>query len=121
MLLNDFFTYKVVDKEEGKWSCQIDFNAEHEIYKGHFPGLPITPGVCQVQIVQEVISDLLKSNYRLKGARDIKFLNFIDPQKTSSLSLELAVKQKDEDGISVTALMVNEGVNFFKMRSTFEK
>ncbi len=121
MLLNEFFTYKVIDKEEGKWNCQIEFNAEHDIYKGHFPGLPVTPGVCQVQIVQEVVSDILDQKYSLRGARDIKFLNFIDPQKTPKLNLELTVKEKEEEVLSVTALMVNEGVNFLKMRSTFSK
>jgi len=121
MLLNDFFKYKVISKEEESWICEIEVNAEHDIYKGHFPGLPVTPGVCQVQIVQEVLSDVLNTKYSLKNARDIKFLNFIDPQKTPKLNLELTVKQKDENSLSVSALMVNEGVNFLKMRSTFSK
>ncbi len=121
MLLNDFFTYNVVDKEQDKWNCQIEINPDHEIYKGHFPGLPIMPGVCQVQIVQEVISDLLKMKYKLRGARDIKFLNFIDPRQTTELNLELSVKQNEEDSISVSALMLNEEVNFLKMRSVFSK
>ncbi len=121
MLVNDFFKYKVISKEDESWICEIEVNADHDIYKGHFPGLPITPGVCQVQIVQEVISDVLDSKYSLKSARDIKFLNFIDPQKTPKLNLELTFKQKDEDSLSVSALMVNEGVNFLKMRSTFVK
>ena len=121
MLLNDFFTYQVTEKTEGVWNLELEFNAEHDIYKGHFPGLPITPGICQVQIVQEIISNEFNEDFRLKSARDIKFLNFIDPAKTPKLQLQLTIKQKDDNSIAVSALMKNEEVNFLKMRSVFNK
>ncbi|MCW3806055.1 hypothetical protein [Plebeiibacterium marinum] len=121
MLLNDFFTYKVIDKAEGVWTLELTFNASHDIYKGHFPGLPVTPGICQVQMVQEIISNELNEAYRLKSARDIKFLNFIDPSKTPGLQLQLTIKQKEEETLAVSALMKNDEVNFLKMRSVFSK
>lgn len=121
MLLNDFFSYKLVDKQDDKLLVDVKFNTSHDIYKGHFPELPITPGVCQVQLVQEILCDIFKCKYQLKSAKDIKFLNFIDPMKVDSLSLELTLKSKDEFELSVNALMKSDAINYLKMRSVFIK
>lgn len=52
MLLNDFF--KITDiKNADKYTISIEMNPKHDIYKGHFPGNPITPGVCLTQMVKE--------------------------------------------------------------------
>lgn len=119
MLLNDFFTYKVAEKSDDKIIADVEFNKEHNIYKGHFPDMPITPGVCQIQMVQEILNDVTSGNYSLKSARDIKFLNFIDPSKTNRLQLELSMSSKIGNEMSVNAVLRNEGVNYLKMRSVF--
>lgn len=119
MLLNDFFTYQIVEKSDDRIITNIEFNKEHDIYKGHFPGLPITPGVCQVQMVQEILSDSLAKNCQLKSARDIKFLNFIDPAKVESLQLELNLSSINESTIAVNVLLSKNEINYLKMRSVF--
>ncbi len=119
MLLNDFFTYQIVEKSDDKTIASIEFNKEHDIYKGHFPGLPITPGVCQVQMVQEILSDSLAKKYHLKSARDIKFLNFIDPAKVDSLQLELSLSSINDSTIAVNVLLLKNEINYLKMRSVF--
>jgi len=119
MLLNKFFTYTVTEQSESLVLAEVSLRADHEIYKGHFPNLPVTPGVCQVQIVQEILNDVTKKNYCLKSARDIKFLNFIDPQKTREFTLELKLKETKENDLSVNALLSKEGLKYLKMRSVF--
>ena len=44
--------YSIVSAEGQQLRLQL--HPEHEIYQAHFPGNPITPGVCQVQIVAEL-------------------------------------------------------------------
>ncbi len=55
MALDKLYTFKVLKKNNEIIIADISFNPEHNIYKGHFPGLPITPGVCQVKWVKDVI------------------------------------------------------------------
>lgn len=49
--------YHIIDEN----NCDVDhtytikLNAEHFIYAAHFPGEPITPGVCIMQIAQELL------------------------------------------------------------------
>lgn len=121
MLINDFFTYTIDEYQDSKLIATININPNHAIFKGHFPGMPITPGICQVQIVQELISDYFKATYTLKKARDIKFLNFINPTEISTLTLELKLSDNSDEELSVNALLHKNEVNYLKMRSVFCK
>ena len=75
--------YKIVDKsEQGKGFCyDIVLDSNHTIYQAHFPGEPITPGVCLIQIAQELIDDHLQQKYTLRGIKNVKFLSVISPRQ----------------------------------------
>ncbi|MDD4142453.1 MAG: hydroxymyristoyl-ACP dehydratase, partial [Bacteroidales bacterium] len=57
----------------------IELNRDHDIFKGHFPGEPITPGVCIVKTALELANIAFKNKYQIKTAKNIKFLNIISP------------------------------------------
>jgi len=52
-----FYTKQSVTKTETGIKAELTFHAEHELYKGHFPGNPITPGVCLVQSINDLVED----------------------------------------------------------------
>ena len=58
---------------------------ESPVYQGHFPGYPITPGVCLVEIVLELLGEV-----RLVAAKNIKFTKPILPTETTELRFNLA-------------------------------
>ena len=54
-MLDDFYTLnQIAPQGEGKYICRITLNPAHPIFAGHFPGNPITPGVCMLQIIKEL-------------------------------------------------------------------
>ena len=71
------------------------------VYKGHFPGYPITPGVCLVEIALELIAEMADQvghderevghdrRVRLVGAKNIKFTNPIIPSEATELRFNL--------------------------------
>ena len=63
---------------------------ESPVYKGHFPGYPITPGVCLVEIALELIAEMADQvghddSVRLVGAKNIKFTSPIIPAEGTEL------------------------------------
>ena len=62
ILLNDFFQIveSGVDPKSGQLIFKVRLNASHVIYKAHFPGMPITPGVCIIQMVTECLQQHLE-------------------------------------------------------------
>ena len=62
-LLNDFYTVESTQKTaENNLLTTIVLNAEHPIFKGHFEQMPVVPGVCQTQIIKEVLQNELGHN-----------------------------------------------------------
>ena len=67
---------------------------ESPVYKGHFPGYPITPGVCLVEIALELIAEMAgqaghDGKVRLVAAKNIKFTSPIIPTSGTELRFNL--------------------------------
>lgn len=60
MLINDFYTTTNVQQNDADYSCLIVFNAGHSIFSGHFPGHPVVPGVCMMEIVKELMQGVFQ-------------------------------------------------------------
>ena len=83
MLQNDFFTVVSLSGEAPSFRALLSLNAQHRIFEGHFPGHPVVPGVCLMQMVQEVTGIALGGeNLGLARAVDqLKFIALIEPGK----------------------------------------
>ncbi|MFI5158656.1 MAG: hypothetical protein ACHQF4_07300 [Sphingobacteriales bacterium] len=118
MLHPDFFTFTDLQAEEGSLKTTIKLNAGHSIFKGHFPGQPVLPGVCMMQMVKEVTEIYAEKKIRLLKARELKFLSVVDPAEHPSIQMELSIKPTD-DGIKVDARLINDTTLFFKFSGLF--
>lgn len=108
--------YKIISKEEVNsiFNYTVELNPSCVIYQAHFPGEPITPGVCIVQIGKEVIEDLLleqsSASRRLEiiKAKNIKFLSVISPNETPILTYQVRKLVFSDDKITIeTQIVVN--------------
>ncbi|MBO4577117.1 MAG: hypothetical protein J5688_00255 [Paludibacteraceae bacterium] len=68
------------DVESNEASFIIRFNASHPIFAGHFPGHPIVPGACLIQIAEELLSDHLEQTTRFSAIRNLKFRQPVTPE-----------------------------------------
>ena len=80
--------YTIADKRmEGSGIFyQILLDKNHFIYKAHFPNVPITPGVCIIQIAKELLEDYLHEEYEISYIKNIKFLSVLSPLSTPSVA-----------------------------------
>ncbi len=101
--------------------ASLDINKDCDIFKGHFPGHPVVPGACMLQIVKEVLEEALGIPLRLKKAEHLKFICMIDPTITPLVALDIAYKIVGDGDISVVAkITTGETVNF-KFQGAFIK
>jgi 3-hydroxyacyl-[acyl-carrier-protein] dehydratase len=112
MLQNLLYTIEslTLSDEGDKISCRILLNAEHAVFKGHFPGNPILPGVCTVQIVLELLEKATGKQLMLNKAGNIKYLGFISPKTTPEVLFDLTVKNAG-DGILNCSAGITAGGN----------
>lgn len=59
---------------------QIELLADSPIYKAHFPGNPITPGVCQIQMALELLEIIENQKLNIKTLKNVKFISALIPQ-----------------------------------------
>ena len=99
MLLADF--YNVILKEQRtpqKHDVALRINGSHNIFKGHFPGNPVMPGVCMMQMIKEITEGILNCSLVLQSLTNVKFMALINPDLNPDLDLELEIV-KSEDGL----------------------
>src|SRR5688572_27912277 len=120
MLLGSFFNIASSSKDAHTAHATLTINAEHQIFKGHFPELPVVPGVCQTQMLCEAVNEILGSNYEVAEASSIKFLALLNPKETSQVQLELKFDRPTDDSISVKASYTWGDTTYFKFRGTLK-
>ncbi len=122
MLLKDF--YKVISIEnsaENKYLALIHINAEHEVFKGHFPGNPIMPGVCMMQIIKEITEQILGQSLFMQSLSNVKFMALINPFNTPELRLELDISMTDTDLVKVKNVTYFDDTLALKLNSVYRK
>jgi 3-hydroxyacyl-[acyl-carrier-protein] dehydratase len=118
---NNLFSTKDVSHKDGIISATLDINADSEILKGHFPGQPVVPGACMLQITKEVLETVLKASLRLKKAEQLKFLAIIDPMNVPAVELYISYKQQEDGSIKATARLSDAHTVYFKLQGSFIK
>jgi 3-hydroxyacyl-[acyl-carrier-protein] dehydratase len=97
-ILTDFYTLQSYEKaENGSFIAHITLNKDHDIFKGHFPGNPVTPGVCMMQIVKELTEEFTDTKLFLKTASNVKFMAIINPFETPDLKLQLDIDSQESE------------------------
>jgi len=114
---NDIFSIINLDHSDGLISALLGVNKNSEIFKGHFPGQPVVPGACMVQIVKDVLEQALNKPVQLKKAGQLKFMNIIVPGD-EQLQLNISYKYSDAD-IVISAMLNNAAVVCFKFMGSF--
>jgi 3-hydroxyacyl-[acyl-carrier-protein] dehydratase len=97
----------------------LNVNAWHRIFEGHFPGQPVVPGACLLQMVKEVTEKVMARELRLQKADHLKFIALIDPDGDNILEMVLTIRIKEGEQVQVTASLLNKGAVSFKFSGVF--
>lgn len=106
-LLNSLYTIVSDAKSEGKHDFLISLDKTHFIYQAHFPGEPITPGVCIMQIAKELLEVSTDLKLNLTSVKNIKFLRIISPAEITDITYSLGKIVREEDCVKVQVTVVD--------------
>lgn len=116
MLHGTFFTITNLQSEANRLTATLHLDPTHPIFEGHFPGLPVVPGVCLLQLVKETLEDALNQETRLLSADPLKFLAVVNPLETTRLHLELTHRTDEAGDIRLDARLFVGATVYFKMK-----
>ena len=114
-LNNDFYCITETVSSEALPIYRIRLNPEHYIFKAHFPGNPIVPGVCQVKIISELIENYLGRRVALSGIKNIKYLSVIVPSDDEILDVVFQKVTVDEIGVKGVVSIMSDKKQYAKI------
>ena len=116
-LKNDFYEVLAADKDAATPAYHIHLKVTHKIFKAHFPGEPVTPGVCLIQIGKELAEDCLGKKLRIRLLKNVKFLSVVSPLQTSECWFRINKKTTDNENgqIAVQLTADADGTQLLKM------
>lgn len=108
MKLNgDFFNIesRIEGLPQGQSGFNVILNPDHLIYKAHFPGQPVTPGVCILQMIQELLSVWMGIPLYIKKIKNAKFTNMISPLSDRRIAIMFNSVIEEEGGIKAQGVV----------------
>lgn len=112
MLKNDFYTVQDLQRDDASLECGIAYNRQHAIFTGHFPGQPVVPGVCTLQMIKELLQEATGLSLHLQKAAQVKYLRLVTPELQPVLRLQW---QQQEGQWLVTASLRDGDADLFKL------
>ena len=107
-LINDLFEVVSTTQHDDSYQCQVSFNPEHRIYKAHFPGYPVTPGVCLMQMGEEILEQKYGKQLQLSIVKNIRFRKIVGPNETPTYSFTKEVLDQDVLSVDITVNVEEE-------------
>ena len=110
-----FILFIFYREEDGSHLFALRLNPAHVIYQAHFPGEPITPGVCILQMGVELLSEALGCPLEVTGFKNVKFLQVLSPLGTPSLTGRISGIVRDGAQVSAQCLFTTGEAVIAKM------
>ena len=113
--------YSILEKrqEDSSISYLIEFDFSHPVFKGHFPGKPVLPGVMLCDIIRYQISDVLGKEVQLKTAKNIKFSRMIIPSENNNYNVKISIINNEEQYEVKAVISQNDNI-YFKLNAKYK-
>ena len=119
MLIEGLYKVTANEKTAEGISAKIHLNKDHDIFKGHFPGNPVMPGVCMIQIIKELTEEPTGKDLFLAVSSNIKFMAIINPEKNPDLQLTIDIAEENGE-VKVKNTTLFEETVALKLNATFK-
>lgn len=114
-----FHLLSLDDAGDGKWQARVRLNDRCRVYRGHFPGNPVSPGVCNVWMLKDIAENILakaeandpsqKKNRKLfmQSIDRCRFTEVISPQRCPELCIDMHLSPS-ADGTTLVEAAISD-------------
>jgi 3-hydroxyacyl-[acyl-carrier-protein] dehydratase len=119
MLKGNFFHIELINITADELQATLKINEAHAILEGHFPGQPVVPGVCMMQMIKELLEEAIQLPTRITQSDYLKFLSVINPLADPLINARLKFTKQEDGSYAVNATLFKEERVFLKMQGLF--
>lgn len=117
LLKNNYYKLKGSFTDDGAKVFDISLLSRCNVYRGHFPGNPVCPGVMNIQVVKELAEVTVGRKLRISAVKQCRFLAVATPTACPELTVRIQTTPLEE-GCEVTATMQDAREKYVEFKGT---
>ncbi len=121
MLISNYYTIQHHTRQDEVDIFYVSLNGDCEVYKGHFPNEPISPGVCNIQMIKECLECVLGYPVLLHTIQQCRLTTLITPVTCPQLDVRIQIKQQDNERIVFTATLGQAEHTYLELKAEAAK
>lgn len=123
MLLKDKF-FAVLHEEkmtanDAVYLCEL--KSDCDVYQGHFPGKPVAPGVCNIEMIRECAEMLVGCDLKIDTIKQCRLTAVASPSVCPKVDVKVSVaKIEGTDNYNVVASISDAERPYMELKGTFQ-
>ena len=89
------------------------------VYEGHFPGMPVAPGVCNIQMIKECVERIAGKPLLLESMTQCKFVTMITPAQHRALQVRILSTESEDNRLKVSATIGCDNTDYVIFKGEF--
>jgi 3-hydroxyacyl-[acyl-carrier-protein] dehydratase len=114
-LLNDYFRIDSQTTAGDETIFRVTLLPDYCAYAGHFPGNPVSPGVCNIQMIKECAVQLAGQPLFLGYIAQCRLSAIVTPQATPHLQIHMQLSGTD-DLFNVRATVCDDTITYIEFK-----
>ena len=119
ILKNKFYTINELEFNGNSILAAIKIDSKHSIFDGHFPNNPVTPGVVEMEIVKEIVSEAIQKTIKMSKMSNCKFLAILNPDNYAEVNVKIEIIENEENRIRISGQIFDQNTVFLKISAEY--
>lgn len=120
MGIKEFFNILNSEISQGEGLFTVELNPNCEVYKGHFPEKPISPGVCNIDMIKTCTEKVLEKKLLLNNLKQCRLTALVTPKEQPTLQLSVKTTPLDENNYKVEAKIFKDDTTYMELKAEMQ-
>ncbi len=120
MLIKDYYIIESTTGDNEHCTFRVRLNPDCAVYAGHFPEKPVSPGVCNIQMIKECAEQMAGEMLFMSNLQLCRLTTLITPTEHPLLDIEIDLSQQI-DKYAIKATIGHDGVSYLDLKAELTK
>ncbi len=103
-MIDDYFSIERCTSESPqKGIVRVRLNPNCRVYEGHFPGTPVSPGVCNIEMIRRCAETIHGHKLRIRTIKQCRLTTLMTPLSHPQADVSIELHEKEPSVYHLTA------------------
>ena len=108
-------------KENDNDIFEVNMHSDHPVYEGHFPGMPVSPGVYNIQMIKECTSIAIKKELYIDKISMCKLSALMSPIDNPKVYIKIKNNIIEDNKYQITATIEDDVTIFMTFKGELKE